>query len=111
MDSGTMYCNACGTTISDQARFCSNCGRAVAHPHCSPKLMRSRTDRKIAGVCAGVSEHLELDTSLVRILWVFLTLASGFFPGIIAYVLAWIIIPEEYALPPVVARPQQTVMG
>jgi phage shock protein C len=105
-----MYCNACGTTISDQSRFCSNCGRAIAHPHCSPKLMRSRVNRRVAGVCAGLAEHLELDTSLVRILWVFLTLASGCFPGIIAYVLAWIIIPEEYALPPAVAQ-QQTVAG
>lgn len=110
MNSGSMYCNACGTTISDQARYCSNCGRAVAHPHCAPKLMRSRTDRKIAGVCSALSEHLGLDTSLVRILWVFLTFASGFFPGFIAYILAWIIIPEEHALPPVVVQ-QQTVAG
>ncbi len=113
MNSGTMYCNACGTGISDQARFCSNCGRAVTYPHCTYKLMRSRGDRKIAGVCAGVAEHLGMDTSLVRILWVFLVLASGFFPGIFAYILAWIIIPEEYALPPmtVPVQPQQPVVG
>jgi len=111
MDSGTMYCNACGTTISDQARYCSHCGRAVAYPHCAPKLMRPRLDRKIAGVCAGLAQHLEMDTSLVRILWVFLTFASGFVPGVVAYVLAWIIIPEQHALPPVVVQPQQTVMG
>jgi len=111
MDSGTIYCNACGTTISDQARYCSHCGHAIGHPHCPIKLMRSLTHRKIAGVCAGVAEHLDLDTSLVRILWVFLTLASGCFPGILAYVLAWIIIPEEYALPPAVVRSQQTVAG
>lgn len=111
MDSGTMYCNACGTTISDQARYCSHCGRAISHPHCSPKLMRPRIDRKIAGVCAGLAQHLDMDTSLVRILWVFLTFASGCFPGIVAYILAWIIIPEEHALPPVVVQSQQTVMG
>src|ERR1700758_1619807 len=111
MNSCAMYCNACGTTISNQAVYCSNCGRAVAHPHGAAKLMRSRSDRKIAGVCAGLSAHLGLDTSLVRILWVFLTFASGCFPGVIAYILAWIIIPEEPALPPVVVQPQQTVMG
>ena len=111
MNSGSMYCNACGTAISDQARFCSSCGRAVAYPHYTHKLMRSRVDRKIAGVCAGLSEHLGLDTSLVRILWVFLVFASGFFPGLIAYILAWIIIPEEYALPPAVVQSQQTVAG
>lgn len=109
MDSGTMYCNACGKTISDEARYCSHCGRAIAHPHSPTRLMRSRVNRKIAGVCAGVAEHLDLDTSLVRILWVFLTLASGLCPGILAYVLAWIIIPEEYALPPAVVQPQQTI--
>ena len=108
---GSMYCNACGAAIPDQARFCSACGRAVAYPHCPSKLMRSRTDRKIAGICAGLSEHLGLDTSLVRILWVFVVLATGFFPGIIAYILAWIIIPEEPALPPVVVQPHQTVTG
>ena len=107
----SMYCNACGTTLSDQARYCSSCGRAVAYPHCTSKLMRPRFNRKIAGVCSGLSEHLGLDTSLVRILWVFLTFASGFFPGLIAYVLAWIIIPEEHALPPVVVQTHQTVAG
>lgn len=110
---GTLYCNACGAIINDQSRFCSNCGRAVAYPHHPPKLLRSRTDRKIAGVCAALSEHLGLDTSLVRILWVFLTFAAGCFPGIIAYILAWIIIPEEPALPPmpVTIHPQQPVAG
>ena len=95
MDSRTVYCNACGNALADQACFCSHCGRSVVPPHATAKLMRPRYDRKIAGVCAGLSEHLGLDTSLVRILWVFLTFASGFFPGLIAYVLAWIIIPEE----------------
>jgi phage shock protein C len=109
MDSGTMYCNACGTTISDHARYCSHCGRAVAHPHCPSKLMRPRVDRKIAGVCSGLAQHLDMDTSLVRILWVFLTFASGCFPGVIAYILAWIVIPEEPALLPVVVQSQQTV--
>ena len=107
MGSGTMYCNACGNTIDEQARFCAHCGRSVAPPHRTAKLMRPRYDRKIAGVCAAFAEHLDLDISLVRILWVFLTFAAGFFPGFIAYILAWIIIPEEPALPPVVVQHQQ----
>jgi phage shock protein C len=73
--------------------------------------MRPRIDRKIAGVCAGLAQHLDMDTSLVRILWVFLTFASGCFPGIVAYILAWIVIPEEPALPPVLVQQQQTVAG
>ncbi len=67
MDSGTLYCNACGTAISNLSRYCSNCGRAVAHSQCAPKLARSRVNRKIAGVCAGLAEHLDLDTSLRRL--------------------------------------------
>jgi phage shock protein C len=68
------------------------------------KLMRSRSDRKIGGVCAGLAQYLELDTSLVRILWFFITLACGIFPGVVAYVLAWIIIPEEPLLLPVASQ-------
>jgi len=107
-----MYCNACGNSIADQARFCSHCGRAIGYANSSGRLMRSRYDRKIAGVCAGLSQHLDLDASLIRILWVFLVFASGIFPGVIAYVLAWIIIPEEPALPAVaVGQYQQSVAG
>lgn len=105
-----MYCNGCGNAIADEARFCSHCGQCVLHPPSTTKLMRPRYDRKIAGVCAGLSQHLDIDTSLIRILWVFLTFASGFLPGLIAYVLAWIIIPEEPLLMPVVNR-QQPVAG
>jgi len=106
-----MYCNACGQAIAEQARFCSHCGHAVGHPHAA-RLMRPRFDRKIGGVCAAFAEHLDLDPSLVRILWVFLTFAAGFFPGLIAYVLAWIIIPEEPALPaPAIQHQQQPVAG
>jgi phage shock protein C len=90
-----MYCNACGKIIADDARYCSHCGILVGVSPVPKKLMRSRADRKVAGVCAGLAHYLELDTSLVRILWFFITLCCGFFPGIVAYILAWIIIPEE----------------
>ncbi len=106
-----MYCNACGNSIADQAHFCSHCGRATGN-HSTGRLMRSRYNRKVAGVCAGLSEHVDMDASLIRILWVFLTFASGFFPGVVAYVLAWIIIPEEPALLPAAVPPyQQPVTG
>jgi phage shock protein PspC (stress-responsive transcriptional regulator) len=68
--------------------------------------MRSRSDRKIGGVCAGLAHYLELDVSLVRILWFFITLACGIFPGIVAYVLGWIIIPAEPFLLPAPASQQ-----
>ena len=90
-----MYCNACGKAIAEDGRFCSSCGNVVGIPPAPKKLMRLRYDRKIAGVCSGLADYLDLDVSLVRILCLFITLACGILPGLVAYVLGWIIIPEE----------------
>jgi phage shock protein C len=68
--------------------------------------MRSRSDRKIAGVCAGMGRYLDMDTSLVRVLWVLVSFAVGLFPGLIAYIVAWIIVPEEPEFRPVVVAGQ-----
>ncbi|MPN24263.1 hypothetical protein SDC9_171658 [bioreactor metagenome] len=56
------------------------------------KLYRSKRSRIIFGVCGGIGEYLDVDPTLVRLLWVLLSLHGI---GIIAYVIAWIIIPEE----------------
>lgn len=57
------------------------------------KLRKSLTDKKISGVCGGVAEYLGLDSTLVRLAWAALTLfACG--TGVIAYIIAAIIIPE-----------------
>ncbi|MBZ5548408.1 MAG: PspC domain-containing protein [Acidobacteriia bacterium] len=101
-----MYCNACGKGIAEDARFCTYCGTVVGTVPRPKQLIRSRSDRKIAGVCAGFGAYLDLDISLVRILWVFVTLMAGVFPGVVAYVLAWIIVPEEPEVHPVVAAGQ-----
>ena len=99
----SMYCNACGKSIVDDGRFCSYCGNVVGNPPVPKKLIRLRSDRKIAGVCSGLAHYLDLDVSLVRILWFFIACATGVVPGLVAYILAWIIIPEEPFLQPVVA--------
>lgn len=57
------------------------------------RLYRSRTDRKIAGVCGGIAEYFKLDPTLVRLLWVIFALSGG--TGVIAYVAAWLLVPEE----------------
>jgi phage shock protein C len=101
-----MYCNACGKAIAEDGRVCSYCGNVVGIPPTPKKLMRSRTERKIAGVCAGLAQYFDLDASLVRILCIFLALATGFFPGVVTYLLAWIIVPEKPELKPVVAAQQ-----
>lgn len=58
------------------------------------RLTRSRTNRMIGGVCGGIGEYLDVDPTIVRLLWVVLTLLSVG-AGIIAYLIAWLIIPQE----------------
>ncbi len=58
------------------------------------RLYRSRNDKILGGVCAGIAEYLEIDPVVVRLLWVIATLLSMGL-GIVAYIIAWIIIPEE----------------
>ena len=95
-----MYCNACGKAISDDARFCAHCGTVLGQMPVPKKLMRPRTGRTIAGICAGLGHYLELDVTLVRLMFALVTLVSGIFPGVVVYLLAWIIVPEEpFALP------------
>lgn len=61
--------------------------------HVTAPLRRTRDDRVIAGVCGGIARSLNVDPVLVRIGFVVLTLAGG--SGILAYVIGWIVIPEE----------------
>lgn len=58
------------------------------------KLLRSKKSRIIAGVCGGIGEYFSIDPTIIRLLWVFLTLIS-FGAGLVAYAVAWIIIPEK----------------
>ncbi len=57
------------------------------------KLERSLDDKMVAGVCGGIGEYFDIDPTIVRLLWVALSLAFG--GGIIAYIIAWLIVPEE----------------
>jgi len=59
----------------------------------SKRLYRSRSDRKIAGVCGGLGSYFSLDPVIFRIVWVILILGAGV--GLIAYLIAWLIIPQE----------------
>jgi len=59
----------------------------------SKRLSRSRSDRKLAGVCGGVAEFLGWDPTLVRVLWIVLTLLYG--SGILIYLILWVAMPED----------------
>ncbi len=59
------------------------------------RLYRSKKDRMLCGVCGGIAEYFNVDPTLIRILWVILSLPGVVFPGILAYIICCIIIPEN----------------
>lgn len=59
-----------------------------------PKVLyRSETNKVISGVCGGLGEYFDLDPTLVRVLFLIVTLFGG--PGLILYIVLWIIMPSE----------------
>ena len=58
------------------------------------RLYRSRSNRRIAGVCGGLADYLDVDPTIVRLVSVLILIFTGFVPLIFAYLIAWIIIPE-----------------
>lgn len=58
------------------------------------KLYRSTTQKVFSGVCGGIAEYFDIDVTLVRLVWVVLTL-PGFIHGILLYIIASIVIPEN----------------
>jgi phage shock protein C len=101
-----MFCANCGNTLESSARFCPLCGSmrdAVLPPFqgAGPRpgmLVRPRSPRMIAGVCAGFAEHYGWDLGVVRVITAGVTLFTGV--ALFVYLAAWIILPEgQYLLP------------
>jgi phage shock protein C len=92
-----MFCSQCGTQLTADTRFCPKCGAAFSqappggYPQQS-RLYRPRHPRVIGGVCSGLALHYGWDITLVRVLWALCILFAG--TGLLAYVIAWIVIPE-----------------
>lgn len=57
------------------------------------RLYKSRTDRKISGVCAGIAEYFDLDPTFIRLL--FIVLVFGLGTGLLAYFICALVMPEE----------------
>ena len=71
---------------------------AAVSPTDARRLTRSERDRKVAGVCGGLSEYFAIDSTAVRLAWVVLTVVPGCIVlGIVAYSVAWFIMPMDHA--------------
>jgi phage shock protein PspC (stress-responsive transcriptional regulator) len=58
-----------------------------------PRLKRSRKDKMIAGVCGGIAEWMDWDPTVVRLSYVLLSILSAAFPGILVYLILWLVMP------------------
>lgn len=58
-------------------------------------VLRSRSDRMIAGVCGGIAKSLGWSSTNVRVLYVIVSIVSAAFPGILVYIILWLVMPEE----------------
>ena len=94
-----MACVRCGHEIGADAAYCQHRGadqRAGAgSPTDTRVLQRSRVDRQIAGVCGGIARYFDIDPVFVRVGWVVFSIVPGaILLGVLAYLVAWLIIPE-----------------
>jgi phage shock protein C len=58
------------------------------------RLLRPRNGRMVAGVASGLAQYFGLDVTLIRLIWVLLLIPGGL-PGIVPYIICWIVIPSE----------------
>jgi phage shock protein C len=101
-----VFCKSCGKSLADDARFCSGCGAQMQPPVAPPpyyatypttsvtRLVRPRMGRMIAGVCQGLANAYAWDVVWVRVITVLLTVFGGG-SGLLAYIIFWIVMPEE----------------
>ena len=95
-----MTCPNCSKNIAIGSKYCYNCGAKQPEsgaPGLSPatgspkRLMRSSTDKKLGGVCAGLADYFDMDATIVRLIWLLIVLCGG--TGVLVYIILWIVLP------------------
>ncbi len=104
-----MYCNYCGKVIQEDANVCAYCGKRVAVVEARRRLLRPQAGRQIAGVCRGFAEYFDLDVTVIRVVWLLVAIFGG--SGFLAYIIAWIVMPEEPAPLPAPSAPPVRVQN
>lgn len=92
-----MVCAHCRREVGGDWGYCPFCG--ARQEGAGPRsLTRSVADQRIAGVCGGIAEYLEVDSTLIRLAWVVLSIVPGaIVGGVLAYLAAWLLMPEPAA--------------
>ena len=109
-----MFCGTCGNAVNAGAKFCSGCGCPIVQEpviRIQGRLERPRQDRMIAGVCAGFAKHYGWEISVVRLVMC-VALLLGVGTPVLAYLVAWIVMPNEpYVLPAAVTQTPRDQTG
>ena len=106
-----MFCTKCGTEAKDTDKFCCECGTSTGRaprPERQERLSRPMHDAKIAGVCAGFARYLNVDLTLIRILWIVMLVWPLPLFGLALYIVAWIVMPKD---PVVAVQPVRVANG
>ncbi len=93
-----MTCSRCARDLEADSAFCRYCGAPVqtSEPVRPRRLTRRPAEGKLGGVCAGIAIYLNTDPTVVRLLWGVLSVVPGvIIGGLLAYVVAWILLPAE----------------
>ena len=99
-----MYCTVCGNQLNESDKFCPQCGASTAkdapprgafRAPTERRLVRPMYEKNIAGVCAGFANYLDVDVTLLRVIW----LCAAIFTGgvlFVAYLICWVVMPKDY---------------
>ncbi len=93
MASSTTACSRCGGQLAPDVRFCPTCGARVAGT--PRRLHRRLAESRIAGVCGGIGEYLDVDPTAVRVAYLAVTVLSGVLPGTLLYLVLAFVIPRD----------------
>lgn len=95
-----MFCTSCGFALRDTDRFCSSCGKpavpeaaSVPPGSAARRLVRTMSDKKVAGVCGGLAKYFGVDSTIVRFILLALFLIYGV--GLLLYLIGWIVMPRD----------------
>ncbi len=90
-----MECAYCHTLLEADSAFCRACGKPATGTVRARKLFRHSAQGRLAGVCAGIADYLDVDVTLVRLAWIVLSIVpGGIVGGILAYLAAALVMPD-----------------